>query len=186
MAWVPALKVAKTATYRAVPHACSDVPFRQDAVPPSRLILPPPQLPTTTTYCSSLTHSQKSLINFSAPSLLTPARSLSSSLSRSPRSSLSPLYLFQFAGALSASPISAPFSSFLPPSPPFLIGRLLNPSLCAFVSLSASPPLSFPPSLPLILCWLLCLFSPPSLSLLCALTGLFLSLIADGRLDPAP
>lgn len=147
----------------------------------TRLILSPPA-----TYCSSLTHSQKSLINFSAPSLLTPARSLSSSLSRSPRSPLSPLYLFQFAGALSASLISAPFSSFLRPSPPFLIGRLFNPSLCAFVSLSPSPPLSFPPSLPLILCWLLCPFFPPSLSLLCALTGLFLSLIADGRLDPAP
>lgn len=112
----------------------------------------------------SLLDSQKSLINFSALSFflslsfLTPAPSLSHPpFVPPPRGSLSLLYLFQFAGSLSASLIAA-LSRDRCILLRFLIGQLSNPS-------SPSFPLSSPPSIPLILSWLLCLFfflSPPS------------------------
>lgn len=136
-------------------------------------------------YCSSSPHSLKSLINFSLACvlfLLTLACSLSFPLCLPLSTSLSFLYLFQFCrrvcGGLSKSLISALFSSFLWLSPPFLIGKLFNPSLCpplsssCVVSLSPSFPLFFPPSLPLFFVGYCVFFSP-----LCALTGLFLSLI---------
>lgn len=113
----------------------------------------------------SLLDSQKSLINFSALSFflslsfLTPAPSLSHPpFVPPPRGSLSLLYLFHFAGSLSASLIAA-LSRDRCILLRFLIGQLSNPS-------SPSFPLSFPPSIPLILSSLLCLFffffSPPS------------------------
>lgn len=151
-------------------------------MPPAPPPPPPGRLLALPFICSrSLLEPQKWLINFSALSFLPPplpstARSLARPLfvsllllSRLPAARYLRLDLFQFAGALSASLIAAPSRHcrlLLLRSP---IGRLSNPSLSP--SLHPSP-------------WLLCPSFLALLCLLCALTGLFLSLIAGGRPDP--
>lgn len=117
-------------------------------------------------------HFWKSLI--SLVFLLTLASSLSSSLTIF---SLPVSICWHVCAGLSQSLISALFSALMWLSPPFLIGKLFNPSLChCAVSLSPSSPFT---SLHLSR-YSLSLSFPP----LCTLTGLFLSLIVMAGSSP--
>lgn len=113
------------------------------------------------------------VINFSR-FLLTLASSLSSPLTIF---SLPVSICWHVCAGLSQSLISALFSALMRLSPPFLIGKLFNPSLChCAVSLSHSSPFT---SLHLSR-YSLSLSFPP----LCTLTGLFLSLIVMAGSSP--
>lgn len=113
------------------------------------------------------------VINFSR-FLLTLASSLSSPLTIF---SLPVSICWHVCAGLSQSLISALFSALMWLSPPFLIGKLFNPSLChCAVSLSPSSPFT---SLHLSR-YSLSLSFPP----LCTLTGLFLSLIVMAGSSP--